>query len=98
MLRSCHKRRRINRQPARALLLVAAARSPAFCCAVPRVSVLPALITLPQPAPPIGLPDVEELSQEYTDVMRERMGSTALTYRHEDGMNYRCGCCCCWKS
>lgn len=24
----------------------------------------------------------------YTVVMRERMGSAVLTYRHEDGMNY----------
>ena len=39
--------------------------------------------------PPRGPPpDVEELSEAYTDVMRERMGSAVLTYRHEDGMNY----------
>lgn len=31
---------------------------------------------------------MEELSEVYTDVMRERMGSAVLTYRHEDGMNY----------
>jgi hypothetical protein len=35
-----------------------------------------------------GDEDVEELSQEYTDVMQQRMGSATLTYRHEDGMNY----------
>ncbi|PSC72542.1 phosphoglucan phosphatase amyloplastic [Micractinium conductrix] len=30
----------------------------------------------------------EELSELYTDVMQQRMGSTTLTYRHEDGTNY----------
>ncbi|KAL4443451.1 hypothetical protein ABPG75_011188 [Micractinium tetrahymenae] len=35
-----------------------------------------------------GDEDTEELSEAYTDVMRERMGSAVLTYRHEDGMNY----------
>lgn len=43
------------------------------------------------PAPPRRPPaaaDVEELSEHYTDVMRERMGSAVLTYRHEDGTNY----------
>lgn len=50
---------------------------------------------LPVPHPPrlrpaSQPPDIEELSQEYTDVMQQRMGSAALTYRHEDGMNYRC--------
>ena len=30
---------------------------------------------------------VEDKSDEYTDVMQQRMG-TSLTYRHEDGMNY----------
>ena len=32
--------------------------------------------------------DPEELSELYTDVMQQRMGSTTLTYRHEDGTNY----------
>ena len=31
--------------------------------------------------------EAEDKSDEYTDVMQERMGG-ALTYRHEDGMNY----------
>jgi hypothetical protein len=30
----------------------------------------------------------EDLSDVYTDVMQQRMGSAALVYRHEDGMNY----------
>jgi hypothetical protein len=30
----------------------------------------------------------KSLSEEYTDVMQERMGSNNLFYRHEDGMNY----------
>lgn len=40
------------------------------------------------PSLPASPPDVEELSEVYTVVMRERMGSAVLTYRHEDGMNY----------
>ncbi len=32
--------------------------------------------------------DTEDLSEKYTDVMQERMGSAVLTYRHEDGTNF----------
>lgn len=37
--------------------------------------------------PPPAEGDEEDLSDAYTDVMQQRMG-TSLTYRHEDGMNY----------
>ena len=48
------------------------------------------LVPLHPLVPPLSMSaDIEELSQEYTDVMQQRMGSAALTYRHEDGMNYR---------
>lgn len=42
------------------------------------------LFTLPSPP----LADTEELSDKYTDVMQQRMGSATLTYRHEDGTNW----------
>lgn len=29
-----------------------------------------------------------ELSEDYSETMQQRMGNTALMYRHEDGMNY----------
>lgn len=32
-------------------------------------------------------PDLEDKSEEYSDVMSKRMGAS-LTYRHEDGLNY----------
>ncbi|EFN57929.1 hypothetical protein CHLNCDRAFT_142013 [Chlorella variabilis] len=35
-----------------------------------------------------GDEDTEDLSDKYTDVMQERMGSAVLTYRHEDGTNF----------
>ncbi|KAI3428039.1 hypothetical protein D9Q98_006425 [Chlorella vulgaris] len=35
-----------------------------------------------------GDEDAEDLSEKYTDVMQERMGSAVLTYRHEDGTNW----------
>ncbi len=73
--------------------------SPPSCCWLPLPPLPPARPPSPAPAsllrptasPCLSLtPDVEELSQEYTDVMQQRMGSATLTYRHEDGMNYRC--------
>lgn len=38
-------------------------------------------------SPAASDPETEHKSEEYSDVMSQRMGA-ALTYRHEDGMNY----------
>ena len=40
------------------------------------------------PTPARAEASTEELSEKYTDVMQERMGSAVLTYRHEDGTNF----------
>jgi hypothetical protein len=43
---------------------------------------------MPRTAPFSSHADAEDLSDKYTDVMQERMGSAVLTYRHEDGTNW----------
>ena len=43
---------------------------------------------LPSSPPLCATADTEDLSDKYTDVMQERMGSAVLTYRHEDGTNF----------